>query len=131
MKNLIFSFRKWTAVAFCIFLCLSLFASCGENPQHETPVTVSYNSTNLSVKLPDGYTYSESDNGDLIFSKGTDIIGGMKMKAAPEGFLPSEYFSQDFLIAFGVQEAADETLGYSGGGNVSPRHQRRQIDSLD
>ena len=45
--------------------------------------------------------------------------GGMTIRTVPEGFEITEYFKKDFLIALGIAEAADESLGYSGGGSTA------------
>lgn len=67
--------------------------------------------------LPEGIRTRTEANGDNSILIGDQVIGGIRVRPAPEGFLSADYFSRDFLIALGVQEASDETLGHSGGGN--------------
>ncbi len=73
----------------------------------------------FSVELPDGYTITTDENGNQVYSDGSQTIGGMTIRTIPEGFQITEYFKKDFLITLGIAEAADESLGYSGGGSTA------------
>jgi hypothetical protein len=73
----------------------------------------------LSVELPEGYSVSWDEQGNRFYFDGTRFVGGMKVYAAPEGYGVSDYFKGDFLRDLGVEEAADPSLGYSGGGSPS------------
>ena len=71
----------------------------------------------FAIELPDGYTITTDENGKQVYSNGTQTVGGMTIRTVPEGFEITEYFKKDFLIALGIAEAADESLGYYGGGS--------------
>lgn len=73
----------------------------------------------FTIELPDGYTITTDENGNQIYSYGNQTVGGMTIRTVPEGFQITEYFKKDFLIALGIAEAADESLGYSGGGSTA------------
>ncbi len=72
----------------------------------------------FTIELPEGYTITTDENGNQIYSDGIQTIGGMTIRTVPEGFEITEYFKKDFLIALGIEEAADETLGYYGEGST-------------
>lgn len=74
----------------------------------------------FTIELPEGYSIASDENGNQIYSDGSRTIGGMTIRSIPEGFEITEYFlKEDFLIALGVPEAADDSLGYSGGGSTA------------
>ena len=73
----------------------------------------------FAIELPDGYTITTDENGNQIYSDGTQTVGGMTISTVPEDFEITEYFKKDFLITLGIAEAADESLGYSGGGSTA------------
>jgi len=71
---------------------------------------------------PDGISGRLENNGDysLIHLDNADrIIGGIRVRPTPEGFLRNDYFSQEFLTALGVEEASNDTLGYYSEGNAT------------
>ena len=70
------------------------------------------------IELPEGYTISQDENGNQIYSDGSQTVGGMTIRNIPEGFTITEYFKKDFLIALGIEEAANESLGYYGEGST-------------
>ena len=67
--------------------------------------------------VPDNLRTRPEDSGDYSLLEGEKIIGGIKIQPAPEGFLRTDYFSREFLVALGIKEASDDALGYSSGGN--------------
>lgn len=73
----------------------------------------------FSIELPEGYITSQDEQGNYVYSDGNRIVGGMKIYTVPEGYEVSDYFKGDFLRDLGVAEAADNSLGYSGGGSPS------------
>ena len=72
----------------------------------------------FTIELPEGYTITTDENGNQIYSDGTQAVGGMTIRTVPEGFKITEYFKKDFLIALGIEEAANESLGYYGEGST-------------
>ena len=68
----------------------------------------------LRLTLPEGLYFSQDKQGNLIFTDGLNKIGGKQVYAAPAGY---DYYSRDFMVALGLPEATDETLGHSGGGS--------------
>ena len=92
-----------------------------EDEKNQILNTVEFEKTSwdgtLKLELPEGCDFSRDTRGDLIFTNGLNKIGGKRVYKAPEGYQLSEYFSQDFMVALGIPEATDETLGYSGGGS--------------
>lgn len=72
----------------------------------------------FTIELPEGYSITTDKNGNQIYSDGTQTVGGMTIRTVPEGFAITEYFKKDFLIALGIEEAADESLGYYGEGST-------------
>lgn len=73
----------------------------------------------LTIILPEGYAVTQDEQGNHLYSDGTQTVGGMTIRTIPEGFDITEYFKKDFLIALGIAEATDESLGYSGGGSTA------------
>lgn len=69
--------------------------------------------------FPEGLRTRPEENGDYSILSGEIIVAGIKVNPVPDGYVPDDYFSKDFLLALGVQEAADNTLGHSGGGNAT------------
>ena len=113
----------------CVFMSLCLLAGCG-TAEEETVSTLSPQETvtapsvpswhgEFSVELPEGYSVSRDEQGNQFYFDSTRFVGGMKVYAAPEGYGVSDYFKGDFLRDLGVAEAADPSLGYSGGGSPS------------
>ena len=72
----------------------------------------------FTIELPEGYTITTDENGNQTYSDGSQTVGGMAIRTIPEGFEITEYFKKDFLIALGIEEAADESLGYYGEGST-------------
>lgn len=106
-----------------IIALMWLLAACGAQAPAEAE-TVDATSVPLwkgevSIELPEGYSISQDEDGNQIYSDGSQIIGGMKLYTAPEGYGVSDYFKGDFLRDLGIAEAADDSLGYSGGGSPS------------
>jgi hypothetical protein len=110
-------------------MSLWLLSACGA-AEEETVSTLSPQETvtapsvpawhgEMSVELPEGYSVSRDEQGNQFYFDGTRFVGGMKVYAAPEGYGVSDYFKGDFLRDLGVAEAADPSLGYSGGGSPS------------
>lgn len=97
-----------------VFFSTVLMTSCS---QSESTLAPTWNGE-FTIKLPDGYSISEDKIGNQIYSNGNQTIGGMTIHYIPEGFEITEYFQKDFLIALGIAEAADDSLGHSGGGSV-------------
>lgn len=104
--------RVLSWIAILIFVCCLVACS-----KQETHKAAEWNGE-FTIELPEGYTITQDENGNQIYSDGNQTIGGMTIRRIPEGFEITEYFlKEDFLIALGVPEAADESLGYSGGGS--------------
>ena len=93
-----------------------LFCLAGCAGTQEPPSTPAWDG-NLSIELPEGWSVSQDENGNYLYSDDSQIVGGMTIRTVPDGFEITEYFKKDFLIALGIAEAADDTLGYSGGGS--------------
>ena len=72
----------------------------------------------FTIELPEGYTVTTDEKGNRIYSDGSQTVGGMTIRTVPEGFEITEYFQKDFLIALGIKEADDESLGYYGEGST-------------
>ena len=97
-----------------VLLSTVLMTSCSKN---ESTLAPAWNGE-YTIELPAGYSISEDEKGNQIYSNGNHIIGGMTMRSVPEGFEITEYFKKDFLIALGITEAADDSLGYYGEGST-------------
>ena len=110
--------KIWNFTPFFLIL-ICLLTACGSPPAEEkaTAAPDAAWSGEFSVELPEGYTILQDERGNQIYSDGDQTIGGMTIRSVPEGFDITEYFGKDFLIALGIAEAADESLGYSGGGS--------------
>ena len=124
--------KRFLLCAACAFMLL--FAGCGSKAAQEATLaetgvptaeeTVAATSApvwngEFSVELPEGYSVSRDERGNEEYSVDGQIVGGMKICTAPEGYGVSEYFKGDFLRDLGVAEATDPSLGYSGGGSPS------------
>lgn len=72
----------------------------------------------FSMDLPEGWSVSRDEDGNYLYSDGTQAVGGMTIRIVPEGFEITEYFQKDFLIALGIEEASDDSLGYYGEGST-------------
>lgn len=101
----------WLAV----FILLAGLTSCAQ--KQELPAVPAWNGE-FTIELPEGYAISEDAKGNQTYSDGSQTIGGMTIRSVPEGFEMTEYFKKDFLIALGIAEAADDSLGYYGEGST-------------
>ena len=122
---------KKAMVLFLSFVCVFGLVACSK-PETDRDTTPIFSTTaestepgkaeawngEFTVELPEGYTIHQDENGNQIYTDGTQTVGGMTIRTVPEGFEITDYFKKDFLIALGVAEAADESLGYSGGGST-------------
>ena len=97
-----------------IFALLVALSGCSKK-QEGAPAPV-WNGE-LTIILPEGYSVSQDAHGNHLYSDGSQTVGGMTVRTIPEGFEITEYFKKDFLIALGIEEASDASLGYSGGGS--------------
>lgn len=118
-KGRVLNMAKWKkpkiwVSGVCILLCIAVLAACGLNPEDSHTSDLD---GRVTMVLPEGYTYEESSDGNLLFTDGNTIIGGRTLYTAPEEFSMSQYFSSEFIAALGIPEALDDTLGHSGGGN--------------
>lgn len=103
---------SWIGTLF--FVCC--LVSCSKQGTHKA---AEWNGE-FTIELPEGYIITRDENGNQTYSDGNQTIGGMTIRSIPEGFEITEYFlKEDFLIALGVPEAADDSLGYSGGGSAA------------
>lgn len=93
---------------------LTGLAGCGN--KQKPPATPAWNG-DFSIELPEEYSVSQDEDGNYLYSDNGQIVGGMTIRTVPEGFEITEFFKKDFLIALGIAEAVDESLGYSGGGS--------------
>jgi hypothetical protein len=101
----------------CLAIVALLFGLAGCGGKKESSAAPAWNGE-FTIELPERYTVTTDENGNQIYSDGSQTIGGMTIRTIPEGFDITEYFlKEDFLIALGVTEAADDSLGYSGGGS--------------
>lgn len=99
-------------IATLLFACCLVACS-----KQETHKAAEWNG-GFTIDLPGGYTITQEENGNQIYSDGSQTVGGMTIRTIPEGFEITEYFlKEDFLIDLGVTEATDDSLGYSGGGS--------------
>lgn len=124
IKSRVLNMAKWKkhklwVQLVCLMLCVGVLIACTGNPKTKR---ITWDGE-ISVELPAGYFIDQDKEGNTVFTDGNQIIGGQKMYIAPNGFLRSEYFTQDFLIAMGIPEAADNSLGYSGGGALNAEYQ--------
>lgn len=106
--------KKCTLIFAAVLLLTVFLTACSKSESTPSPAW----DGEFTIELPEGYSVTEDENGNQIYSNGSQTVGGMTVRSVPEGFESTEYFHQDFLIALGIAEAADETLGYSGGGSV-------------
>ena len=108
--------KNRTTIVLITILTVILSLSGCVRKQEETKIAKG--NDNFTIELPDGYTITQDENGNQVYSDGSQMVGGMTIRTVPEGFEITEYFKKDFLIALGIEEAADDSLGYSGGGSV-------------
>jgi hypothetical protein len=114
-----------------MIVCLWLLTACGMPEAEEksagtlptqqtvmVPTEPAWNGE-LSVELPEGYSLSRNERGEQFYFDGMRFVGGMKVYAVPEGYGVSDYFKGDFLRDMGLEEAAESSLGCSGGGSPS------------
>jgi len=94
-----------------------LFCLTGCAGKQEAIPTPSWNG-DFSIELPEGWSVSQDEDGNYLYSEDGQIVGGMTIRAVPKGFDITEYFKKDFLIALGITEAADDSLGYYGEGST-------------
>lgn len=108
------NYRAW--IWLTVLVLLVSLAGCAE--KEEAPPFSAWNGE-FSIELPEGYIVSQDENCSYLYSDGTQTIGGMTIRTIPEDFAITEYFKKDFLIALGIAEAADDSLGYYGEGSTA------------
>lgn len=109
--------RKYNAIVWLMcFVLLVGLSGCSE--KRKSSVVPKWNG-DISIELPEGYSISQDEDGNQIYSNGVQTIGGMKIRTVPEGFDFADYFKRDFLIALDIEEAVDDSLGHYGEGAIN------------
>lgn len=114
-KEVLIMKKRIVLLWLAIFILLAGLTGCAQ--KQESQAASAWNGE-CTIELPEGYTVSQEENGNQIYSDGSQTIGGMTIRTVPEGFEITEYFKKDFLIALGIAEAVDDSLGYYGEGST-------------
>ena len=114
-KGRILNMAKWKkpkvwVTALCIVLCVVVLAVCGLNPRKgedsNTPFVIR--------DLPKEYSYNTDKDGNVTFTAGNTVIGGIVGYPLPENFDPEDNH-YDWLQEAGISDYGDNTLVYTGG----------------
>ena len=65
--------------------------------------------------LPDGYFEDRDKDGNIIFTDGTDTVGGVLCYLIPEGIYDPDEHVEVLLYKMGIPDYMDPTLYYRGG----------------
>lgn len=109
MKNR--TIRIWLTM---LAILAGLAGCAGKQESPQTPVWEG----DFSIELPESYSVSQDEAGNYLYSDSGQIVGGLTIRTVPEDFEITEYFKKDFLIALGIEEAADDSLGHYGEGST-------------
>ena len=82
--------KLWVSIA-CAILCVAVLVACAVNPGKteatEAPREGIWDGQ-LKLDLPEGYEFAEDDDGNTVFTDGTNIIGGMRAYGVPAEAVP-------------------------------------------
>lgn len=108
-------------IIICVILCLVSVVCLLTNPEtynpielpHESAETIEYTLHNDS--LPDGYYEEHDDNGNIIFTDGSNTVGGILCYRIPEGFYDPDEHIEVILYRMGIPDYMDTSLYFRGG----------------
>ena len=105
----------------CILVCAILAVCLLTDPEIEKTVDLPQE-TASTIKivlqndpLPDGYIESRDDKGNIIFTDGTDTVGGVICYRIPEGIYDPDDHMETLLYRMGIPDYLDTSLYYRGG----------------
>ena len=114
-KGRILNMAKWKqpkvwVTALCIVLCVVVLVVCGLNPRKgedsNTPFVIH--------DLPKAYSYNTDKDGNITFTAGNTVVGGIMGYPLPENYDPEDNH-YDWLQEAGISDYGDNALVYTGG----------------
>jgi len=108
-------------IVICVLVCAVLAACLLTDPEIEKILELPQE-TAKTIKivlqndpLPDGYFESRDDKGNIIFTDGTDTVGGVSCYSVPEGIYDPDDHIETLLYRMGIPDYLDTSLYYRGG----------------
>lgn len=122
IKNL----AKWKKPTFlviiiCFILCLMLAVCLLTNPGIDNPIELPQEPAKTievvlhNDPLPGGYYEDLDDDGNIIFTDGTNTVGGVLCYRIPEGFYDTDEHIEVLLYKLGIPDYIDPSLYFRGG----------------
>jgi len=126
--------KLWVSLI-CLSVCVGVLVACGVNPaqentnasnQSEETVSASVQTTvsqeeskeiPYQIKeLPENCTYEVKENGDVVFSDGSDVIGGITGYPIPA---ETDFSDKTWMEKVGIPDYTDPGLWKMGGGSAN------------
>lgn len=106
--------KLWVSTL-CLILCIAVFAACALNPtEEESTLSEVMSEYPFSLdKLPEEYSVEQDKKGNLLFSDGTNTVGGITRHPPTE----DAYLNFGWVNQLDLWEWEDETLGHYASGS--------------
>lgn len=108
-------------IVICILVCAALAVCLLTDPKIEKPLDLPQTIANTTVitlnndPLPDGYFEDRDKNGNIIFTDGTNTVGGVFCYLIPDGIYDPDEYMETLLYKMGIPDYMDTTLYFRGG----------------
>lgn len=109
--------KLWVSIL-CVILCVAVLAACAVNPTQTEPTEALQEGTwdgKFKFDLPEGYEFDRDENGNMIFTDGTNIIGGKLDFPMPDVEYDPYYW---WLHDLPIWENQQEGLATMGGSSL-------------
>ena len=111
--------KLWVSIV-CLLLCAAVLVACAVNPSvdesTETALYAGAEDFPFEIgQLPEGYSYEFDENQNVIFTNGTNTVGGINAYPIPEGVYDPDDEIFLWLEEVGIPDFEDSSLCYMGG----------------
>ena len=108
-------------IVICILVCAVLAVCLLTDPKTVKPLDLPQTIADTTVvtlnndPLPEGYFEERDKNGNLIFTDGTNTVGGVFCYLIPDGIYDPDEHMETLLYKMGIPDYMDAALYYRGG----------------
>ena len=110
----------WVTIL-CIAVCIVMAVCLLTDPEiYNPPETPQEIAKTIKIvlendMLPDGFFESRDSEGNIVFTDGTDTVGGVLCYSVPEGIYDPDDHMETLLYRMGIPDYLDTSLYYRGG----------------
>lgn len=111
--------KRWVSIV-CVLLCAAVLVACAVNPSAAEPTgnAVMAADPGFPIEigpLPEGYSHGTDKDNNIIFTDGTNTVGGVMCYPIPDGVYDPYDDTFLWLEDVGIADYEDSSLAYIGG----------------